>query len=172
MDLRPKGIAWNRQLWERIERKGGAHYRAPCSDYIDVERKIEAHELRYADRVEVYVTGQKYMDTVVVLNGGVYMSTGIKDEADEPITVRQAQLDAHRDDDPTDINPDRGVWSDPKPITEGELNESAVYWHAQAEDSRRRSRFWIGVAFASTLVLIGVLAIPNELILLLFDAFE
>lgn len=123
MDLRPKGVPWDRQLWERIQRKGGAHYRAPCSDYIDVERKIEARELRYADRVEVYVAGQKFMESVVVLNGGVYMSTGIK-APDEPITVRQGEHDAPTeqdrydsvsvtgsgrqvDEDATDINPNR-----------------------------------------------------------------
>ena len=134
MDLRPKGIPWDQHYWQRIERKGGAHYRSPCSDYIDVERKIEARELRYADRVEVYVAGQKFMETVVVLNGGVYMSTGIKDP-DEPVTVRQGEHDGPanervhsdgrteqdrydsvsvtgsgrqvEDEDPTDINPNR-----------------------------------------------------------------
>lgn len=124
MDLRPKGIPWDRHYWERIQRKGGAHYRAPCSDYIDVERKIEARELRYADRVEVHVAGQKFMETVVVLNGGVYMSTGIKGEHDGPANERvhsDGRTEQQRyddvtvtgsgrqveDEDPTDINPNR-----------------------------------------------------------------
>jgi hypothetical protein len=199
VDLRPKGIPWDQETYKRIERKGGCHYKSTLSDYIELERKIEAHELRYADRVEVYgegeFNGMRITDCCVVLNGGVYMSTGIKDDSiPSPPTpppkrviregVEITEQDRYdsvsvtgsgrqvEDEDATDINPNRGVWSDPKPITADELNESAVYWLAQAEDARRRARVWAGVAFVSTLVLIVVLAIPNEWIFLLVEAFE
>ncbi len=117
MDLRPKGIPWDQETYKRIERKGGVHYKSTVSDYIDLERKIEAHELRYADRVEVYgdqvYNGMRITDCVVVLNGGVYMSTGIKDpeapteqERYDSVTVTGSgrQVD---DEDATDINPNR-----------------------------------------------------------------
>ncbi len=133
MDLRPKGIPWDQETYKRIERKGGCHYKSTVADYIDLERKIEAHELRYADRVEVYgegtFNGMRITDCVVVLNGGVYMSTGIKDpEAPTPPPKRviregveiteQDRYDSVsvtgsgrqvEDEDATDINPERGL---------------------------------------------------------------
>ncbi|MCK5485150.1 MAG: hypothetical protein KAI86_02990 [Desulfobacterales bacterium] len=96
MTIAAHGIPWDQETYKRIERKGGCHYKSTASDYIDLERRIEAHELRYADRVEVYgegrFNGMRITDCVVVLNGGVYMSTGIK-APDEPITVRQGEHD-------------------------------------------------------------------------------
>lgn len=292
MDLQPKGVPWDQDTFKRIERKGGCHYRATCVDYIELERKIEARELRYADRVEVYgadrFQGKPITDCVVVLNGGQYMSTGIKEpepteqERYDSISVTGSGRQVEDDEDPTDINPNRrdpvvervawdverkcepelcyyrepspdiedlerriagdtlqdqdvvfledtgdvahiladrkymilqpvervsysgdrrvyaelsetdeamrvslgmtraqwetwnhgGGWSKPKPITGEELRNSALYWLAQAEDSRRRSRVWFGVAFASLLVLVGVLLVPNEWIYMLFRAFE
>ena len=94
MSIEAQGRPWDQSLYTSIERKGGCHYKPPCSDYIDLERKIQAHELRYADRVEVYgsrtFNGMRITDSVVVLNGGHYMSTGIE-----------------KDEDATDINPNR-----------------------------------------------------------------
>ncbi len=128
MDLQPKGIPWDQEQFKRIERKGGCHYKSTVSDYIDLERKIEARELRYADRVEVYgdqvYNGMRITDCVVVLNGGVYMSTGIK-APEAPANERvhsdgrteQARYDSvsvtgsgrqvEEDEDATDINPNR-----------------------------------------------------------------
>ena len=132
MDLRPKGIPWDQEQFKRIERKGGCHYKSTVADYIDLERKIEAHELRYADRVEVYgdqvYNGMRITDCVVVLNGGVYMTTGIsapeapanervhsdgRTEQDryDSVSVTGSGRQVEDDEDATDINPNRVSYS-------------------------------------------------------------
>lgn len=93
MSITPHGSPWDQETYKRIERKGGCHYQATCADYVQLERKIEAHEMRYGDRCDVYgdqtFQGMRITDTVVVLNGGLYMSTGIeKDEPEAPPNER------------------------------------------------------------------------------------
>ena len=151
MDLRPKGIPWDQETYKRIERKGGCHYKSTVADYIDLERKIEAHELRYADRVEVYgdqvYNGMRITDCVVVLNGGQYMSTGIK-APEAPANERvhsdgrteQARYDSvsvtgsgrqvEEDEDATDINPNR-------PTPHSNYPPSAVPEHVSYSGDRK-----------------------------------
>lgn len=192
MSITPHGRPWDRDTHDRIKRKGGEHFRSPCQDYIDVERKIEAGELRYADRVEVYGTrspdGFWIMDTVVVLNGGVYMSTGIK-APDEPITVRQGEHDepteqerydsisvtgsgrqVEDDEDPTDINPERGLHQPKRDA--GAARRLAIHYATKAAKHRREARLWAIVAATCLLLMVGVLVIPSEWIFMLFEAFE
>lgn len=151
MSIEAKGRPWDRATHERIKRKGGEHFRSPCQDYIDLERKIEAHELRYADRVDVYVAGQKYADTVVVLNGGVYMSTGIEN-----------------DEDVTDVNPNRPV---EQPV-DYELQRLATHYQRKANSHRREARLWAAIAAACLLLVVAVMLIPSEWIYLAFEAFR
>ena len=201
MDLQSKGIPWNRDLHERIKRKGGEHFRSPCQDYIDLERKIEARELRYADRVDVYVAGQKYSDTAVVLEGGVYMSTGIKHDDDEQerydsISVtgsgRQVEDDA---DPPAGIDPELpidfelckrlgltteeceewrpgGGWSDATPIDPKQLRQTSIFFATRAEYHRRMANRWRAMVVGCIVLMVAVLLIPTGWIWAVFEAFR
>ncbi len=203
MSIEAQGRPWDQSLYTSIERKGGCHYKGPCSDYIELERKIQAHDLRYADRLEVYgsrtFNGMRITDSVVVLNGGHYMSTGI--EKDEPITVRQHEHDEparlHNEDDvkPTGIDPELPIdyelcerlgltraqcdewrpgagWSEAKPIDPKELRRVSVFFASRAEYHRREARFWAAVAAGCLLLVVGVMLIPSGWIWAAFEAFR
>lgn len=175
MSIEAKGRPWDQSLYQRIERKGGPHYKSNVSDYVTLERMIEAHELRYADRVEVYgdqtYNGMRITDCVVVLNGGHYMSTGIEateQERYDSVSVTGSGRQVEDEEDVTDVNPDR-------PTVTGvdyDLQRLAIEARALADKHRREARLWAIVAATCLLLMVGVLFTPTDWIYYLFEAFR